>query len=1662
MEGEGKNILSLGQHNIELYNFLLAQNKNQEKSAISLNYEEEQNILLNCDKTISRKLKSKIFRDMRQNRLFQTTICSVYNQKENQSVIISYQTQEKKEFFKCLSTHSNQQTISQKQDNSQQTQLIKDILLDQNSSSQFSKSKKKQPQQLQYQVKNNIGNQQISSLQSNVNEDVSVKQDLHQQEKDCFEDYRNSCQQSNKIKKEQVNQYICQQQMEQQQICFGKSIYASQIQRILKEIEEYNFQEYEQYDEQSEFRIIQKIWNLDTFNSMNCNQTHSDVFKSKKMKIINKLMEKQLFLCKIITSCEKEDLILGFQVEEQEDYIFKITYISNQSETEQLILIIDTLGLNYEFIELDEENISILILQKNDFLTIQNQLNLLIYFQCKIFQIGNYCEINTHNCFYCNNCLDNKICNYYCCFKNIKSRILPFFQKRNFNYCEYSDKNIDGIIFQLNSQEFVVEYVNYVQKMVFCFLKQDLLSEENISSSEKTKFYEQISEQQDCFSSKENNIQLLKKLQFVNEYQFTDYQVQNKFDLNLDYKQNNQKCKREWNIDTFNSKSENQASKTFQSWKNEIIKVLKNKNYQLCLCFITSLQEDIFIGYQQNKGEQYSDYIFVIKYYSAAKEIQKYLLIQKFNEEINYFILNNCVHIFILQKAVFLSIYQDSFESLSEIKNDWTKEYFEQINKNKVINLEKCNKCEACKYNQECFEYLSFRKFQQQKEFIFESLKNKNYYLCEYLNSGGEGIIFQGYKFIIKEKQDVVFKILFNCDKKELEHEIKIMKLFEQYICVVKYIDFIKINEEVDVLVLEKCQFSLKDELDLIQKTKQFPLNKLLQVIFNLLDGLTQLRIYNILHLDIKPQNILLTKSNNYVYTDFGISSIKRENQQIYIKGLTKYYASPEQIEEDSNIDFQSDIFSLGKTFEIILNIFEKIQKSNYKEIIGKFNMIIQQNMIQNDSKQRSKCLELSQYFFQQALKEKACHSFLIQYMDQIKLILKLQPYDNNKEIPYFLQISLYYNQSLLSLQQLFVKEDTHNQISIEKKQEEIAATLNNVALCFANLGDSKKGLECFLKSLQIKQQIFKQIHHPLIALSLNNLGSCYKNLGDYQMSLQYYLESLQMIKNIFKKNHPQIAIALDSIGSCFIYLGDYEKALEYTQESIEMRKQIYQKTHPDIALSLNNVGSCYFHLGDFKKSLQYFLQSLQMRQQIFKEVHPQIAESLDNVGASLQKLGDHQKALEYQLESLKMYKQIFKESHPNIAFSLSNVGLCYLSFGDYKKSLEYLLESLQMRKQIFRENHPDIAVSLNGVGICYKNLGYIQKALQYFMESLKIAKQVFNKNHPLIATYLNNVGSCYKNLGDRNKALQYQLESLQMRKLLYKEDHPDISESLNNVGSCYLSLGDSKKALEYVLQSHQIDKQIYTQNHPKIAASLENVGSCYIHIGDSEKALEYQLQSLKMRQLIYKESHPDIAQSLFNIGICYLNLKDQKKAMKYQLESLQMRKQIFKENHPSVATSLDIIGKCLMNLGNYKEALEYYQQSLQMYKQIYKDTPISLAVAMSLNNVGSCYQNLLDYQKALDYFVESLKMFKQIYKDNHPHVAISLNNVGQCYENLGDNKKALDYMLECLQIQKQIYKNNNHPSIFKSLQKICQYYQILGDAKLYEKYQQEITQMTE
>lgn len=105
---------------------------------------------------------------------------------------------------------------------------------------------------------------------------------------------------------------------------------------------------------------------------------------------------------------------------------------------------------------------------------------------------------------------------------------------------------------------------------------------------------------------------------------------------------------------------------------------------------------------------------------------------------------------------------------------------------------------------------------------------------------------------------------------------------------------------------------------------------------------------YNgVLHLDIKPSNILISDAGKVMVIDYGISQGTKEDRMGQIVGSLMYMA-PEQLQLDSTLDHRTDIYSLGVLLHQMLTgstpystkntqdeIIEKIQSKPLERLVN-------------------------------------------------------------------------------------------------------------------------------------------------------------------------------------------------------------------------------------------------------------------------------------------------------------------------------------------------------------------------------------------------------------------------------------------------------------------------------------------------------------------------------------------------------------------------------------------------------------------------------------------------------------------------------------------------------------------------------------------------------
>ncbi len=193
------------------------------------------------------------------------------------------------------------------------------------------------------------------------------------------------------------------------------------------------------------------------------------------------------------------------------------------------------------------------------------------------------------------------------------------------------------------------------------------------------------------------------------------------------------------------------------------------------------------------------------------------------------------------------------------------------------------------------------------------------YQIVDEIGKGGAGIIYRAYhlnlhKYVVVKKIKDNFVGVLNA-----RGEVDILKSLH-HTCLPQVYDFIQIGNDIytvmDYIEGHDLKYYIDNGYSFNEETLWMWLNQLMDV-------LNYLHRHGILHMDIKPANIMLTQEGNICLIDFNISLADSGED---IMGISEAYASPEQYRKfcgtmygtpDKNIvlDEATDIYSIGATF---------------------------------------------------------------------------------------------------------------------------------------------------------------------------------------------------------------------------------------------------------------------------------------------------------------------------------------------------------------------------------------------------------------------------------------------------------------------------------------------------------------------------------------------------------------------------------------------------------------------------------------------------------------------------------------------------------------------------------------------------------------------------
>ncbi|KAF8539826.1 hypothetical protein BDD12DRAFT_881587 [Trichophaea hybrida] len=432
--------------------------------------------------------------------------------------------------------------------------------------------------------------------------------------------------------------------------------------------------------------------------------------------------------------------------------------------------------------------------------------------------------------------------------------------------------------------------------------------------------------------------------------------------------------------------------------------------------------------------------------------------------------------------------------------------------------------------------------------------------------------------------------------------------------------------------------------------------------------------------------------------------------------------------------------------------------------------------------------------------------------------------------------------------------------------------------------------------------------------------------------------------------------------------------------------------THPYYVQSFFDLATSHTKLGEWMEA-----QRVQEEVVNNESIHSSEIESIkNNLAFTYKNMGRWKEAEELEVQVLETSLRVLGQEHPHTLISKSNLASTYKRQGRWNEAEELEVQVMDMRLRVLGQEHPDTLASMGNLASTYRNKKQLKEAERFEVKVMETFERVLGQEHPYTLTSVANLASTLWNQGRWKEAEELEVKVMETRKRVLGEQHPATMISMGNLAVTYKYHRRWKEAEELEMYVIEMEKKVLGPDHPSILASMSNLASTYSFQRRWKEAEVLGVYVVETSVRILGQTHPDTLKRMANLASTYWSQGRWKEAEKLQIEVIKTERRVLGEEHLSTLTSIACLGLTYEKQGRWKEAEELELQVMEKFKTVLgRDHPSTLTIT---GNLSSTFWNQGKWKESEELEVQLLETRKRILGQEHPETLTSMNNLATIY----------------------------------------------------------------
>jgi serine/threonine-protein kinase len=635
-------------------------------------------------------------------------------------------------------------------------------------------------------------------------------------------------------------------------------------------------------------------------------------------------------------------------------------------------------------------------------------------------------------------------------------------------------------------------------------------------------------------------------------------------------------------------------------------------------------------------------------------------------------------------------------------------------------------------------------------------------------------------------------------------------------------------------------------------------LTQKIALVARLADALGAAHRQLIVHLDIKPDNVLVDARGAPVVLDFGIARILREDggaaTTTLMRWLTPDYASPEQLKGEPT-SVASDLYSLGALlYELVAGqrpfdlaectwpeALERIEHGPIRpsqRVAGAgrdLDAVIGKAM-HPDPARRYESASAFADDLRAIVQKRPVRARPDSFLYRLSRLFRRNPIAAPVSVLAVLSISLL--AGLLAIQSDSLRAE-RDRAELQAERARAATDLLFGAIQSADPTGERGSAATVDELLEatVRRIDAGTLGDPVLAAeSLVRIADVRESLGEFDAAIDLYRRALAWIEDDVPLDSEPRVSAVAGLASALRQAGRVDEARGLLDDALAL---LDTTTHWKFLLSRANVAITEGRNDQAETFLDRALAGVP------EDAHPNRASILSSFGFLRNGVGQYADALDWY-RSAEQSARMLPVDREQLATILLNIANAESKLGNIEAALIAADESLNLRIEMFGEQHTRTVPSVLIHAYVFMEAGRWDEAIAMARRAAELEQQLTGATSPRMAAIWSAIGLAAERKGDRALAREGFSRALEVQRRVLPANHPAIAGTQVNLASTMMAAGDYAESLEPLKQAWEIHTEAAVGKPSRARAiAAVNIAYCYIRLEQLEPALRWAHDAL-------------------------------------------------------------------------------------------------------------------------------------------------------------------------------------------------------------------------